>query len=470
MFEQGLAARIMMGVGGLVACLYLVIVGLLLGMVANEDRLGGAVMLFVLPFALIADFLLRFLTQELPAMQLRPWLLLPVGRRKVVQAFLLADVCGGHNLVWLGLFLPFTVIIIIGGHGWVASLLLLLACQVMVMANGVVWTSVRTLMEEHILWVFSAVAAYGLLLLPMAGGFGVYGDLMEAIWQNHLALPLALLWTGAVAWAGSRLQVRAAMKEVQGGKAESEHAVGAKRLRYLERWGIVGEFLKLEIKMVLRCKMVRNQFVMSCCWTTLFTLLVAYSPLYQTEFDHNFWCFYCFLMYGLISLGKVMGAEGNYVSVLFTRKEHILQLLKAKYVFNSAMLLVPMLLCLPAVFSGSFSLLMVFSYMLLVCGPVYFCLFQLAVYNKEALPLNQSLTMNRKSNSGVQMGWGFAAMLVPAAIIILPYKIFSPQMAYLTAAAVGLGFILCSPLWLRSIYRRMMARKYQNLEGFYATR
>ena len=167
MFEQGLAARAMMGIGGLLTFLYLVVIGLVLAMVANEEREGGAVLLFVMPLLLVADFAVRFLVQELPAMQLRPWLLLPVDKRKVVQAFLLADVCGWHNLVWLGLFLPFTIIIIIGGHGWTASILLLVACQLLMMANNVVWTAVRTMMEEHILWGLSAIAIYGLWLLPL---------------------------------------------------------------------------------------------------------------------------------------------------------------------------------------------------------------------------------------------------------------------------------------------------------------
>ena len=37
-------------------------------------------------------------------------------------------------------------------------------------------------------------------------------------------------------------------------------------------------------------------------------------------------------------------------------------------------------------------------------------------------------------------------------------------------ALLGLILTIAHPLWLRNIYLRMMQRKYQNLEGFHASR
>ena len=470
MFEQGMAARIMYGIGAVFMLLYLVIFGMLLGIVANEDKEGLAVLPFVLPLLLVIDFSLRFLLQELPSMHLRPWLLLPVSRRRVVRAFLLADVCSWYNAVWLGFFIPFFVVTLVGGHPFWQGLGVVVGCQLMMMSNSLVWTTIRSLMEQRMVWFLLALPVYGLFLLPLLWGLQAYGSTMEWICRWHIMLPIAIVWTLAVLAVSTLIQQHLTLGEVQGSAKESSHVADTRWLSFADRWGVVGEYLKLEVKMVMRCKMVRNQFLMSCGLTVFFTLAVAYTPIYQSEFERNFWCFYCFLMYGLISLGKIMAAEGNYISVLFTRKEHILQLLKAKYYFNCIMLLVPFLLCLPAIVSGGFSLFMVLSYMLLVSGVVYFCLFQLAVYNKETLPLNQSLTMNRKSNSGIQIGWGMATMVLPVVIIVPAYLLAGPTTAYVLSAVIGLSLTLTSHLWLRHIYHRLMARKYTNLEGFYATR
>jgi hypothetical protein len=35
---------------------------------------------------------------------------------------------------------------------------------------------------------------------------------------------------------------------------------------------------------------------------------------------------------------------------------------------------------------------------------------------------------------------------------------------------IGLLFTITHPIWLKNIYRRMMKRKYVNLDGFHASR
>jgi len=48
--------------------------------------------------------------------------------------------------------------------------------------------------------------------------------------------------------------------------------------------------------------------------------------------------------------------------------------------------------------------------------------------------------------------------------------VFDDTTADLILCTIGLLFTLAHPLWLRNIYQRLMARKYENLEGFHASR
>ena len=59
----------------------------------------------------------------------------------------------------------------------------------------------------------------------------------------------------------------------------------------------------------------------------------------------------------------------------------------------------------------------------------------------------------------------FAGMLAIAAILTVGLTA-----TYIFMCVVGLGFIITSNLWLRNIYNRMMKRRYENIEGFHATR
>jgi hypothetical protein len=59
---------------------------------------------------------------------------------------------------------------------------------------------------------------------------------------------------------------------------------------------------------------------------------------------------------------------------------------------------------------------------------------------------------------------------VPVILVMLLQAIFSDEIAYLVLIVIGLGFTVTEPYWMRNIYRRMMQRRYQNLEGFHTTR
>jgi hypothetical protein len=209
---------------------------------------------------------------------------------------------------------------------------------------------------------------------------------------------------------------------------------------------------------------------MSLALIVVLTLLIAYTSVYDNYMLLQFWCFYCFGIYGITALVKVMGPEGNYIDLLMVHRENILALLKAKYYFHVAVLFIPLLLMLPAVIAGKFSLLMMLAYMLVCSGPFYFILFQLAAYNKQTLPLNNKITGKNNVENGMQLIIELLAMFLPMILVLVLVLLFDDTTADLVLCAVGLLFTVTHPLWLRNIYQRMMTRKYENLEGFHASR
>ena len=184
----------------------------------------------------------------------------------------------------------------------------------------------------------------------------------------------------------------------------------------------------------------------------------------------NFWCFYCFALYGITSLVKVMGPEGNYIDLLMVHRENILSLLHAKYYFHCAILLLPCLLMIPAIIEGKFPVLMVLAYLLLSSGLLYFIMFQLVVTNKQTMPLDQKLTGKGNIESGPQLILELVAMFLPIVLVSVLIFVFNEQTAYVVLAIIGLLLTLAHPWWLRNIYHRMMKRRYENLEGFHASR
>ena len=155
-----------------------------------------------------------------------------------------------------------------------------------------------------------------------------------------------------------------------------------------ERFGEIGEYLKLEIKGLIRNKNMRKSFVFGTIFVIILSLVISFTNLYEDNYSKTFWIVYTFVIYGTIMLIKIMSPEGNYIEGLMVHKENIIQLLKAKYYFSSSMLLLPFLLMLPTVFMEKYTLLTLFSMMCFTAGPIYCLLMQMAVYNRQTIPLN----------------------------------------------------------------------------------
>ena len=489
-YEQSLVARVMMVLGAGFMVIYLLFFGTMFGMMANESQSPGLLLLLMPAFLLEIDFFCRLTFQRTPAVLVKPYLLLPVPRHAVVETFLLTSLTSGYNWTWLALVLPYVFILFCGGFSLLSSLAFIAGFMVLILINSQFYLIVRTLTGRSLLWWLLPVVVYGswigLLLLStlspsdfpffasrfssFTGGLEDFFDAFaDAAGQPWFFLPcLALL--AVLLLANRALQHRLVFEEVACEEKKEQAMKSVSQFTFLEYFGLTGEYLKLEVKSIMRNKAIRSRVYMSLGLIVMLTLIIAYTDIYDGRMMLNFWCFYCFAIYGMTALVKVMSPEGNYMDLLLTHRENILSLLRAKYYFHVAILFVPLLLMLPAIIAGKFQLLMVAAYMLLSSGLLYFLLFQLAVYNKQTLPLNTKITGKNNMETGLQLVIELLAMFLPLVLVAILILLFDEDTAYAVLALVGFVFTVAHPLWLRNIYSRMMARKYINLEGFHASR
>lgn len=240
---------------------------------------------------------------------------------------------------------------------------------------------------------------------------------------------------------------------------------------FLEKYGKLGSFLQLEIKLTLRNKVPKKALLFDSVGVVFISAIIITSDIYDSQGMTNFWGLYNFILYGSTILVKVMGYEGNYIDGLMTRRENILNILKAKYYLMSALLIVPFLLMLPVVISGKWSVFMLVSYAIFTMGFQYFVLLQMAVYNKQTIPLNQKLTNNNGAdNNYIQMILMGVIFIVPNVMCAVLQSVFSDNVSYSVMLTIGMIFIATHNLWLKNIYKRLMKRKYINMDGFRTSR
>ena len=469
LFEQSKWAKALIYFGGGLFALYLIIYGILIAM--SSDGYAG-VMVSMMPFILAFDYLFRFVFQTTPGVMVKPYILQPISRYTAIECFLISSYFSGYNFLWLAMFLPYSYINLIAGAGFWLVLMELVGCVLFIMLNSQIYLFFRTLINRNVLWLIPSVVFYMLPFSPLllkfnAHAFGKLLDFYALCGRSGWLLPVLLVMIVLLFFINRYFQFKYVYEEISKKKERALKHIS--QFGFLNRFGLVGEYLKIEIKSNMRNRAMRSRCIMSLSLIVVFSSLTAYTDIYNSTFMTNFWCIYCFALFSVTSLTKFMGQEGNYIDLLMVHEENIIALLKAKFWFYTLALLIPFLIMLPAVFTGKFTWLMMLAYMSLAAGLVHFIIFQLAVYNKQTVPLELKVTTSNLEN-GWQLLIQMVALCSPGIIVSTGFALMGETPTYVFMILLGLAFIIAHPLWIRNIYQRMMQRRYDNLEGFHSTR
>lgn len=420
---------------------------------------------------LVIDFLVRFGMQETPAQNIKQYKLLNVPTNFLLNTFLLRMGLQLFNFFWAFFLVPFGILAIPQFYGITGFFGFLFGWWLMLVLNSYWYLLWRTLINRNI-----ALFIIPLLLYVAVVYFGIFYDennqwlfqacchLMRGFIQwNPLCLLFFIVCVVPLFLVNKKLQKSAIYVEIA--KTEMVKQVNTNNMLFLDKFGEIGEYLKLELKSTVRNLVVRKQFITGSCVMLLLCSIFSFTDVYDNPFMRTFICIYCFSCLGVMTQTSIMCAEGNYIDGLMVRKETILSLLKAKYYFQCLVLLIPFLFTLLPVTQGKISLLTSLGCLLFSTGVVFPFLFQLAVYNDSTIHLNEKLTKAGRDTK-VQLIMSSVALFVPMIIMYALVELFSSDIAAITMITVGIIGTVLHPLWLRNIYNRFMKRRYTNMDGF----
>ncbi len=252
-------------------------------------------------------------------------------------------------------------------------------------------------------------------------------------------------------------------------KKEEVELKHATQLNFLNQYGALGEYVKLEVKSRMRNKNIRTSFLTGIGLMVFFSAMSYFTDIYSGGFMTSFICLYNYVILGMMTLASIMCFEGNYIDGLMSRKESIRQLLKAKYYFNTVLLLIPIVIMAPLMFIGKVSVWMNLGYLFFTAGVIYPILFQLAVYNKETLPLNTKMTGAKQGNM-MQQIVTLVTLFLPIGLEKLATLCLGNPWGFILLMFLGMVGVFTHNWWIKNTYDRFMVRRYINMEGFRASR
>ena len=387
-----------------------------------------------LVYLLLLDFLLRFMLQPAMSQEIKPYLLMPIKKNKLVDTLLLQSGISSYNFFWFFLIVPFALLTIIRFYGFIGILCYLCGIWLLMVMNNYWYLICKTLLNEKLLYILLPVGGYGLLaaaefipegnpvstfMMNLGEGF-IEGNILAFLGVIAVILLLLLV--------NRKLQLHFIYNEIA--KVEDTKMKHVSEYRFLDHYGDVGEYLRLELKLCLRNKTVKTQFRMG------FIIMFAFSALIAFTDGH------------------------------MSRKESIYNLLRAKYYLNCIIVFIPFLIMMIPVAKGKIPFLMAVSYMLFTAGFVFAMMLQLAVYNKKTLPLNANVMRSNRGSSLFQTIIISCAFFLPLIINKALTAFFEQDTACIVMMGIGLLLIATHNLWIKNIYNRFMKRRYENMEGF----
>lgn len=476
MFERNLAIRIIMYfIFGLLALEFLGFGFMLDKLLLETGPYERAVDTFnsILPYLFVLDFIIKFFFKTNESMQIAPYLSLPVRRNKLFDFLLRKEFTNFWNYYFLFLVVPFSFKAVMPFFGFFAAVLYILFFFFLCIANSLLVSIINNLISKsfwfYILAAIRIVYPFFLIFACKIDLGGFIARLGEMFLNYNLWIYAAFIVFFSALWIINRLQMRDRLYyELQGDKVDKISSFSS--LSFLDRFGTIGDFINLELRMILRSPRLKQQVVFSGVLIIGLFFYMLYDPSNVFTKSGPF----IFFLYGTLAIGLmgiIMGqylftSESSFFDGLATRKVSLSELLKSKYIlYCSYSLLVTLLLLIPA-FQGKISGFLLVSLFFYTTGPIYFIIFQNAVYNKTYFDLFDKGMWNWKGQSGNMIAITMITMFVPVILVLRLSAIFGETVAYSFMLVVGLAFTFTSKYWLMWIYNRFLKRKYKNMDGF----
>lgn len=430
------------------------------------DPLNELLSYFIYFFAVM--LILRSLLQKLPTMAVTPYLLLPIKKSRLVNFILTKPLFNVLNLIPLLIILPLLFPIssyLTTGQIWLV-LLTIFICDIFINYLAIYIKRVQ-IKYEIVFYIF--------LLSIVLFGFIDHFNIIDIksysafIFQTMIQNPVLLLvpvfmFLGAYFLNYRLLLGNFSLEEFSKGSGSPKGSLS--KLTYFERFGKIGEFMMLEMKMVVRNKRSRTQLMM-------LPLFALYGLMFYPKGDMldstAFLIFVGLFMTGgfMMTFGLYFFAwESGHFDLILTSNTSYLNYLRSKYNLMVLSALLMYFLILPYTYYGTYILLVNTVALIFNIGVNTFLLLYFACNNSKYMDLSGGSAFNFQGISSQHF-----FLMIP--ILLFPLMIYAPFGATDNSilglglvSTVGLLGIIFHEKLLVAVTKRFISKKYKMAEGF----
>jgi hypothetical protein len=237
-------------------------------------------------------------------------------------------------------------------------------------------------------------------------------------------------------------------------------------LTFLKRFGIIGEIISMEIKLILRHKRTKSILIMSGFFL-LYGLMFYTNDVYAKSNGMLF--FVAMFMTGILMLmfGQwLISWDSRHFDCLMTRNIPIKTYINANYYLLIAFNIICFALSTPYFYFGMKIVYLHLSAFIFNIGVNIYLLIYLSTYNVKRIDLSKTSAMNYQGTTYKSFLIVLPIMFIPMIIVGTLSFFFPLAVALWTLSLLGItGVLLRKPI-LNVCVNQFNKRKYKLAEGF----
>ncbi|MEO1051403.1 MAG: DUF5687 family protein [Bacteroidota bacterium] len=467
--SKSMGIKIYMGFVFFILFLELLGLGFYLGsnIAENSEQPIASLMRYGFYFFL-AILMTRFMLQNLPTFMVSPYLSLPIKRSKLVNFILTKPLFNALNILPISFVL--TLALGLRQHLDAPTFWVLFAIVIVgdLFVNYLsIYIKRVQIKHEYVFYVFLATVA-GILLLNQ---FNIVDleSISSGVFMNVIGQPLWLLIGLALFALAYYLNFQLLYKHFsleEFEKSTSNKKSSLENLNTFNRFGKIGTFILLELKMCVRNKRTRSMLFMA----PLFLLYGVFFYNKPTYLEMNGFLIFIgvFISGGfMMSFGLYFFAwESGHFDLMLTANNTYKDYIKAKYFLMLSTSTIIFLLSTFYIFFGLKILIINTVCFLFNIGVNSLLLLHFATNNNQHMDLSKGSAFNYQGVSGRHFVLMIPLLIIPI-FIYLPFSLMGQaNLGLATIGILGVLGILFREKMLDLITQRFMNKRYQMSEGF----
>ncbi|WP_438710594.1 DUF5687 family protein [Aquimarina muelleri] len=419
----------------------------------------------------IFNLLLRYALQKMPVINIKPLLLLPFKKKKIVSFAFGKTIFSFFNIIHTFFFIPFSIVLIQNEYPVLNVLLWNIGLVALIYCNN--FLNIILNKKDNLIFIIGGVlTVFGTLQYLEYFDITTYTTPFFTTLYQIPFLSIVPVITLILLWI---ISFRSFTKDLylDAGLASKTNTVKTENLDWLNRFGKTATFLKNDIKLIKRNRRARSTIIVSFLF--LFYGLLFFTGAVET-YDGPIWRIFAaiFITGGfLLGFGQFVPSwDSSYYPLMMTQNIRYKEYLSSKWWLMVIATLVSTVLASGYLYFGWEVYLVIVVAATYNIGVNSHIVLWAGAYVKTPIDLasNKYAFGDKQAFNMKTMMLAFPKMALPMLLYAIGYYAYSPYLGYALVAIAGIAGFAFKDAVFSKIERIYKTEKYKTLAAYKQTK